>query len=203
MTDKGVSDLILALTAFGLVILNFRRSPGLSIALILFGIAASLGVIEYVGIPEAAGPHAAATIICTAAGFPMLAFAVAAPRSDIARRYAGAGPSALFLGGAGLALRTVSVSLWGEGLAITSVAAICWSAFDHRKALAAIGGALLALSLFVAATPLQVQAQALAVGVGLSSAAILHVLIALGLTFVSVDSLLTNGVRNVRSRDAS
>ncbi|MFZ4690768.1 MAG: hypothetical protein ACOYLS_16165 [Polymorphobacter sp.] len=150
MTGNAASDLVLALVAGWVVATKLAKHPGLGLAALLIGSAATLGVLRFSGVEALAGAHRFASLVSACAGFPLLAWAVRWPADPIAATLKGASRAALLAGGIGIGATVLGLAAWGQGAALLSGLVIAVTGVQRREA-CGIAGAMALLAAMVAA----------------------------------------------------
>ena len=168
---NGASDAVLAL-ACGWLVLRPGHRPGLAVAALLIGLAATLGTLRFAGLEVLAGPHRFASLVSACAAFPLLALALRWPDDPFAARLAGATRLALLLGGIGAGLTVAGVSQWGPVVAALSALAILATMVAARDAAGIAGGLLLVVGM---------GATIVGAAMGFNATPVLHLCLAAGL----------------------
>lgn len=173
-TPEAATDLLLALVCAGLAVMRWRQTPGTAIALGLLGLAAALGVAHFSAMPWAAGPHRFAVLVANNAAVPLLAWCLRWPDSLPAQQPRAACIAIVFGGATGIGLvGLLGIKIWAL-LCLVLAAALLLAAAWERPRWSLRAGVALLLAAGV------VQSAAIAPA-GLSTATILHLLLALGL----------------------
>ena len=153
MTPDAFSDLVLAVTCFWCVRrASARGDGGIVIACLLIGLAATIGVLRFSSWETVAGAvggaHRFAALVAAVAGFPLLAFSLASPRSALARHAAGAWWLAFVVGGFGIAAWLLGFKAWAQLAPLASGLAIAWAVMRHEDGPGRWAGLLGVLLLF-------------------------------------------------------
>lgn len=150
MSGDAVSDLVLAAVCAFLFFSNLRPRPGIALACATVGLTAALGVLRYLGVAPAAGPHQFLVLVTKCAGLPLLADAVTWPDGEPARTRRGAGLF-LFMGTMVAVILVVgmSVKLWSKLAPGLAVLCLLVATIRARRA-RPIGGAVLLAATFAA-----------------------------------------------------
>ena len=151
MTGNAASDLVLALVCGWLVITRRARQPGLGMAALLVGLAASLGVLRFSGVEALAGAHRFASLVSACAGFPLLAWSLRWRQDPIVATCTGASRAALLAAGIGVGATVLGLALWGQGVALLSALVIAVTAIQRREAVGLAGAAVLLVAIGAAA----------------------------------------------------
>ncbi|MDB5935521.1 MAG: hypothetical protein JWQ01_2865 [Massilia sp.] len=137
MNGEALSDLLLALVSLPLAWRLRERHPGIGTAFLLIGVAALCGVVRYIGVPQALGPHRFFSLLAACAAMPLLAASLCWPTGASARRAAAAARFVLLAGGIGVLLVAVAgIAPWSSVAAALSALAIAASALRSRRPLA-------------------------------------------------------------------
>jgi hypothetical protein len=150
MSGNAASDLVLALACFWVVVTQWRRHPGLGLAALLIGVAATLGVLRFSGVEVLAGAHRFASLLSACVGFPLLAWSLCWPADPIAATMKGASRFALLVGGVGVGATVLGLSLWGQAMALIAGLVIAVTMVQRREAVG-IAGAVALLGAMAAA----------------------------------------------------
>ncbi len=151
MIGNAASDMILALACGWLILAHRNHRPGLALAAMLIGVAATFGVLHYLGADLLAGAHRFASLVSMAAAFPLLAFALRWPQDPVAASPAGAVRAALLLGGVGVGATVLGVAPWAPAVALISALVVELTVFQHPNMRGIAGGTLLALGMAASA----------------------------------------------------
>jgi hypothetical protein len=189
MNSLAISDALLALVAFGIVVkgesaLAFRLGVG------ILGTAALLGMLKFSRLLPLPELHLSASLLSQAAGFPLIALAVLWPTCAESQKLKALGFSFILLIG------IVVVVVEGLGLAITAytqlvattaLLAICIMALLRRQGLALLGGGILLLGFVLFASKTQLVSF-------LQPGDYLHICLATGLLLLSKIVIKANPV---------
>lgn len=152
MNADALSDLVLLLVCAAVARRDLRARPAVAVGAGLIGFAALLGVLRFSGVAVVYGPHRFFSLLAACAAFSLLAAGLRWPEAAIAKRPAAVGRFVVVLGGFGVALTVMGVSLWSQIVPGLSAIVIVWTALQQRSALAIVGALLLVGSFVVAAT---------------------------------------------------
>jgi hypothetical protein len=150
MNGNAASDLVLALACGWVVATQWQRHPGLGLAALLIGVAATLGVLRFSGVEALAGAHRFASLLSACAGFPLLAWSLCWPADPIAATIKGASRFALLVGGVGVGATVLGLPIWAQAMALLSGLVIAVTMIRRRDA-AGIAGAVALLGAMAAA----------------------------------------------------
>jgi hypothetical protein len=150
MNGNAASDLVLALVCGWVVATQWQRQPGLGLAALLIGVAATLGVLRFSGVEALAGAHRFASLLSACAGFPLLAWSLRWPADPIAATMKGASRFALLVGGVGVGATVLGLAIWGQAMALVSGLVIAVT-MGQRREPAGIAGAVALLVAMAAA----------------------------------------------------
>ena len=151
MNGAAASDLVLALVCGWLVGTRMAKQPGLGLAALLMGLAATLGTLRFSGVEMLAGPHRFASLLSAVAAFPLLAWVLRWPDDPIATSFAGASRAVLFAGGIGIAVTVFGVAGWSPGVALASTALIAATMVQRRSVNGLAGAAAMIVGMVAAA----------------------------------------------------
>lgn len=143
MNGVALSDLLLALVTLTLAWRLGARRPGIAIAFLLIGVAAACGVLRFMDVPQALGPHRFLSLLGACAAVPLLAASLRWPDGASAQRAAAAARFVVLAGGIGVLATVAGLALWGDAAAALSALVIAASALQSRRALAIAAGAAL------------------------------------------------------------
>lgn len=173
MNQAALLDGLLALTAFWLAAVAWQRHPALRLGSLLLGAAATLGALRFSGLLALPQWHQYFSLLGAGAGLPLVAVALVAPDSAVARqpRYAwiltcGACVVCTVL------VVVLQVKVWSAatalGAAVTLVVVGGW----RRQAVLALAGLcmLVALLLFASKAPVPLLAPGDVLHLGLAAA---------------------------------
>jgi hypothetical protein len=150
MNGNAASDLVLALVCLWVVVTKMARHPGLGLAALLIGVAATLGVLRFGGIEALVGAHRFASLVSACAGFPLLAWSLRWPADPIAATMKGASRFALLVGGVGVGATVLGLVLWGQAVALLSGLVIAVTAVQRRNGAGTAGAAALLVAMAAA-----------------------------------------------------
>ena len=174
ITPEGATDLLVAITSLGLARARWPQMPGITVALLVLASAASLGVARFSGAAWAVGPHQFAVLVSSTAAVPLLAWCLRWPDSLPSLQPRAACIAIVFGGALGVALvGLLGFTGWGLLCLLLAVGLLLGAAWIRRQ-WAFSGGVAALLAAGV------VQSAKIGVG-GVPSAAVMHVLLALGL----------------------
>jgi hypothetical protein len=151
MNGAAASDLVLALVCGWLVVMRMARQPGLGLAALLIGLAATLGVLRFSGVDVLGGPHRFASLLSAVAAFPLLAWVLRWPDDPVATGLAGAARAVLFAGGIGIAVTVFGVASWSPGVALASAGLIAVTMVQRRSVIGMAGAAAMIIGMGAAA----------------------------------------------------
>jgi hypothetical protein len=174
MNGAAASDLVLALVCGWLVVTRMAKHPGLGLAALLIGLAATLGVVRFSGLEMLAGPHRFASLVSAVAAFPLLAWVLRWPDDPVATSFAGASRVALFAGGIGIAVTVFGNAGWSPGVALASAVLIAVTMVQRRSLGGMAGAAAMIIGMGAAAARAMVPFDATVVlHLGLAAALVL------------------------------
>jgi hypothetical protein len=137
MNGDALSDLLLAAVTLFLAWRLSSRRPGIAIAMAVIGVAAACGVLRYLGVEEALGPHRFFSLVAACAGLPLLAASVCWPEAPLATRAAAGARFVVLVGGIGVVIVVVfNVALWSDAAAAISALLLMAFALRRRKLIA-------------------------------------------------------------------
>ncbi len=197
MNGDALSDLLLAAISLIIAWRLVGTHPGVGVGAMLIGIAALLGVPDYLGIVQTRGPHHLASLVAACAGLPLIAISVGWPRDAIARRIGAAARFAVLAGGISILLVGVlGFSLLGQVLPALSAMVLVFAAVRSRRTPAICASAVLVCAFVTSAagwivSPFNsVQQLHLLMAVWLLLMAIDHASLACQLTVIDGESTL-------------
>ena len=167
MSGDALSDLVLASVCALLFLIHLQKRPGIAFACAVLGITAAFGVMSYLGVAAAVGPHRFLVLMTSCVGLPLFADSVTFPTGEPARARRGAGLF-LFMGTllAVLLVIVLHLDFLLQLVPALSVLVLLIATLRDRRPLPILGAALLAATFFVLARKIALSP--------LTSAQVLH-----------------------------
>jgi hypothetical protein len=178
MNSLAITDALLALVAFGIVVkgessLAFRLGVG------ILGAAALLGMLKFSRLLPLPELHLSASLLSQAAGFPLIAVAVLWPTCAESQKLKALGFSfILLIGIVVVVVEALAITAYTQLIATTALLAICIMALLRRQGLTLLGGATLLLGFILFASKIQLVSF-------LQPGDYLHICLAIGLLLLA------------------
>jgi hypothetical protein len=174
LTPEAGTDLLLAVVCGGFLWREWRRSPGIAVAMAVLGLAATFGVLRFSDVSWVLGPHQFLVLVSSTAAMPLLAWSLRWPASLPALQPRAACMSIVFGGALGVVIGgLLDFKPWRGICLLISVGLLLVAAWNRRQPRVFAGVALL-----VATGAVQTAQWS---PVPWPPTAIAHVLLALGL----------------------
>ena len=144
MNSLVVSELVLAIAAFGLATTRFRRSKGLALAAAIIGIAAVLGALRFSNVLPMVELHQLFAVFSSTVALPLIAVSLIWPNGVVATRLRYVSIFAIATAVAAIVIVTLKeVSWWASVSAAAAAVAITVSGFTEQRWLRSVIGAVL------------------------------------------------------------
>ena len=173
MNSLAMTDSLLLVVTF-LIAIGAKYPPSIRIAAGLFAAAACLGVLRFTGVLPLPTMHSFFSGLGATAAYPLLAVTFLFSDSVLTNQWRFSSIFAVIAGALGLVASALEFGIWGNAVAIISVAALVLRSIISRDALATVGAVSLLAAVILFA--LNVSFASL-----LKPGDFLHIFMALGL----------------------
>ena len=173
MNSLAMTDSLLLVVTF-LIAIGAKYPPSIRIAAGLFAAAACLGVLSFTGVLPLPTMHSFFSGLGATAAYPLLAVTFLFSGSVLTNQWRFSSIFAVIAGALGLVASALEFGLWGNAVALISVAALVLRSIISRDALATVGAVSLLAAVILFA--LNVSFASL-----LKPGDFLHIFMALGL----------------------
>ena len=173
MNSLAMTDSLLLVVTF-LIAIGAKYPPSIRIAAGLFAAAACLGVLSFTGVLPLPTMHSFFSGLGATAAYPLLAVTFLFSGSVLTNQWRFSSIFAVIAGALGLVASALEFGIWGNAVALISVAALVLRSIISRDALATVGAVSLLAAVILFA--LNVSFASL-----LKPGDFLHILMALGL----------------------
>jgi len=173
MNSLAMTDSLLLVVTF-LIAIGAKYPPSIRIAAGLFAAAACLGVLSFTGVLPLPTMHSFFSGLGATAAYPLLAVTFLFSGSVLTNQWRFSSIFAVIAGALGLVASALEFGIWGNAVALISVAALVLRSIISRDALATVGAVSLLAAVILFA--LNVSFASL-----LKPGDFLHIFMALGL----------------------
>lgn len=173
MNSLAMTDSLLLVVTF-LIAIGAKYPPSIRIAAGLFAAAACLGVLSFTGVLPLPTMHSFFSGLGATAAYPLLAVTFLFSDSVLTNQWRFSSIFAVIAGALGLVASALEFGIWGNAVALISVAALVLRSIISRDALATVGAVSLLAAVILFA--LNVSFASL-----LKPGDFLHIFMALGL----------------------
>ena len=173
MNSLAMTDSLLLVVTF-LIAIGAKYPPSIRIAAGLFAAAACLGVLSFTGVLPLPTMHSFFSGLGATAAYPLLAVTFLFSGSVLTNQWRFSSIFAVIAGALGLVASALEFGIWGNAIALISVAALVLRSIISRDALATVGAVSLLAAVILFA--LNVSFASL-----LKPGDFLHIFMALGL----------------------
>ncbi|MDA0805535.1 MAG: hypothetical protein O3B02_11250 [Proteobacteria bacterium] len=139
MNSLAITDSLLFFVTL-LIAVGPKYPPSIRLAAGLFAAAACLGVLRFTGVLSLPTMHAFFSGLGATAAYPLLAATFLFSGSVLANRWRFSSIFAVIAGALGLVASALEFGIWGNAVALISVAALVLRSIITRDALATVGG---------------------------------------------------------------
>lgn len=185
MSTLAITDALLLLVTLSIAV-SAKQSPSIRIAAGLFASAAVLGVLRFSGLLPLPTLHSFFSGLGATSAFPLLAASFLFSTSVVATQWRFASIFAVIAGAIGLVASALEVGLWGNAVALISVATLVLRSIFARDGLAVVGAVSLLAALILFALSVSLASF-------LKPGDSLHLFMSLGLLLLGARALRKRG----------